>query len=242
MPDETDRHTLVVQRRELCALLQKQEYAYEQLRHAHEAPLNDLQARSDALAQEFKQCYAAATQAFNEYRRADAKSLSLQGKELQRQCVALNTEANALRTLLKEALEAAKKTRRDIMALSERISVLPTRVPPLAVRADRNAPVFAAPKPLPVTPARDYVAPMPSPPVQAGPVLGGFDATAPLSVSEVQGLLDRFPRSVVERVAKVSYFRDEYFKTDGTLLGGRSGKHPATHKWEVQIFRAESRL
>lgn len=74
---------------------------YTKLAEKYQPEIDQLQQQADALAQKFKSLYQEASDAYNSGDRASAKSLSVQGHNVEDECKSLNQKANARREELK---------------------------------------------------------------------------------------------------------------------------------------------
>lgn len=101
--------------------LKAKKLSYHSLRAQYQPEIDYLSQGADALAKKFKELYRQAAEAYSDEDGALAKALSLEGKEVQRECEALNNKANVLRMELKALHDGIDFLYLEIKKLSDKI-------------------------------------------------------------------------------------------------------------------------
>jgi len=118
---------------ELESRLSSATLRYRDLVATNEPRIRELSQQADALAIEFRRLYREASDAFAEDEKELAKQLSIEGREVQSRCEALNHEANEMRTdlrslrdLIATTRQRSKEIRSQIVTLGNRLTTLRT--------------------------------------------------------------------------------------------------------------------
>jgi hypothetical protein len=106
----------------LSGELKAKKSSYHSLRALYQPEIDSLSQEADVLAKKFRELYRQAAEAYSDEDGALAKVLSLEGKEVQRECEALNGKANVLRMELKTIHDRIDFLYLEIKKISERIN------------------------------------------------------------------------------------------------------------------------
>lgn len=112
---------LTAQKNILGSELKAKKSSYHSLRSLYQPEIDSLSREADILAKKFRELYCQAAEAYSDEDGALAKALSLEGKEVQLECEAINNKANALRTELKTLHDRIDFLYSEIKKLGEQI-------------------------------------------------------------------------------------------------------------------------
>lgn len=209
--------TLSTQHKGLLVEAHKAKSNLKQLRENYQPQIDEMQARADELALQFKEKYAASNEAYEDGDGELAKELSLEGHELQEECEELNRQVNELRPRLSHLSGVVQRKFNEAAALQRDIDVLLRKLKEVQ-RAERER--FAK-----LAPAKRIL----------------FANFLKRDIEEMRSFIASFPTLILGEVERITYETEGSRGKRGAPISGRTGKWPGG-KYFIQLFRHDAQL